>query len=371
MAEGVFNENQDFLIEARNIISEREEVDRSLSEKKAELKKLDKAVAQEDRSIQDEISSTISKRRSDLDARYNKQLTSLSNERKAVEAKKSKKKTQQMNENVKDSTKGLRKENSNYKDNLKYTLKENNVPSFCSSKLFYIMFMPSGISEILICLGIFAVGVALLPALISLIFRVTVFSDMAPYDLKLWTIIVAAACIILFILIYVLIYINVKVRNIDVLRQTREMMTRINLNNKNIESIKKSITSDLDESKYDLREFDSKIAEIDEKQEALNYDRKNDLANFDEKVKHEIQEEIESRRIPKLTEMQSNLAELQAAVKELQDKSDALSTDISRRYAVYLGEDMCRSDKLDKLIQIMEDGDASTVSEAVSVYKGK
>ena len=41
------------------------------------------------------------------------------------------------------------------------------------------------------------------------------------------------------------------------------------------------------------------------------------------------------------------------------------------KYAAILGEDLCRQDKLEDLIAIMQEGQANTVSEAIAVYKGQ
>ena len=44
---------------------------------------------------------------------------------------------------------------------------------------------------------------------------------------------------------------------------------------------------------------------------------------------------------------------------------------IANKYAAILGEDLCRQDKLEDLIAIMQEGQANTVSEAIAVYKGQ
>ena len=44
---------------------------------------------------------------------------------------------------------------------------------------------------------------------------------------------------------------------------------------------------------------------------------------------------------------------------------------IANKYAAILGEDLCRQDKLEDLIAIMQEGQADTVSEAIAVYKGQ
>lgn len=42
---------------------------------------------------------------------------------------------------------------------------------------------------------------------------------------------------------------------------------------------------------------------------------------------------------------------------------------ITNKYETYLGKDFCTEEKLSDLISIMEEGSASTVSEAIKVYK--
>ena len=58
-------------------------------------------------------------------------------------------------------------------------------------------------------------------------------------------------------------------------------------------------------------------------------------------------------------------AELEQTEKALQEKS----LEISRDYASHLGEDMMRVDRLEDLINIINAGQASNVSEAIAYYK--
>ena len=105
--------------------------------------------------------------------------------------------------------------------------KDNGVPSWCSSRFYYTMFMPKGIREHLnklLYIALFAIAV---PALVLLFLWHTAFSSFN-YDKKvLITIVIAAVWIVLFIVLYFNIYVRTKVRYYETIIEGRKYRNAI------------------------------------------------------------------------------------------------------------------------------------------------
>ena len=84
-----------------------------------------------------------------------------------------------------------------------------------------------------------------------------------------------------------------------------------------------------------------------------------------------ITEEINNRRLPALEAMKEEKTSLENEVAAEKKRFSDQTLLIANKYAAILGEDLCRQDKLEELIAIMQEGQADTVSEAISVYKGQ
>ena len=84
-----------------------------------------------------------------------------------------------------------------------------------------------------------------------------------------------------------------------------------------------------------------------------------------------ITEEINNRRLPALEALKEEKANLENEVAAEEKRFSDQTLLVANKYAAVLGEDLCRQDKLEELIAIMQEGQAETVSEAIRVYKGQ
>lgn len=370
MAENVFDEKVDYLIKVRDAVAERDNLKNQIDQMKQAAKKLGKSISSEERSIQDEISSTVRKRKQELEAGYDKHLEENRSRRKSIAAKKEKKKNQKMNARMEEETKHIKVKNRDLETDLKSLFKKNKVPSFCKSKFYYCMFMPSGIGEIIKMLLGFAVIYAGFPALLTILLRKFVLKG-TENQLMLYTVIIPAAWIIVFLIVYFLIYTKTKVRHLEVITEGRKIRDSIRANDKEAAAIKNSINKDKDESIYNLSSYDKKLKEIDAEADSINQEKKEALKTFEEETKAVIIDEINGRRLEGLNAMKQEKKELETQISQSEDEYSDKCLAITNQYAAYIGEEFCKKDKLDDLIAIMDEGTAATVSEAIAAYKGQ
>ena len=371
MAENVFNEGGDFLIRVRDAVVAKQSLEQQISDMNGEMKRMEKSISAEAKDIQDEISTTIKKRRNDVENEYDKQLSQIISKRKKVESEKEKKIDAAKASRIKDETKGIVSDSKDAEKELKKLFRQNKVPGFCRSKLFYVMFMPEGTVQKLMMVVGYAILFVGFPGLMALLIRKTAInhSTMSDGTKTFLTVLIVAGLVLLLAGAIFLIYVKVKVPHAIVLQQGRKYRRAVAENDKQIRSVKKSIEKDEDESRYDVGEFDQRIREITDEEENVREEMHNALKDFDEQTAENIRQEVEDRRNPKLNEMKENRNGLALQIEQAQSQLKETSLVISRDYASHIGDDMLRQDRLEDLIAIIQSGQANTVSEAISVFK--
>ncbi|MBQ8923489.1 MAG: hypothetical protein IJ053_01715 [Lachnospiraceae bacterium] len=369
--DNVFAEKQDYLVGVREEVKKRDAMAAELEKMRTYQKKLNKNIASEEKSITDEIASTIKKRKQEVSDTYDERLDDNRLRRKKVENKRGKKKNQQMNERIDEETKDIREENRNLEVEMKTLLKKNKVTSFCSSKLYYYMFMPKGADEILGMIISFIIWFIGIPSVVMLIFKKAVLSKKENINMAFWCVLIAAVVFIILLIIYFAVYSSTKLRHGDTLKEARAIRDRIKANNKHAEAIKNSISKDNDESQYNLASYDKKIEELDKEADKISDEKQDALKLFEQETKQIITDEINGRRLPELERMKAEKKELEEKITLGEKKYSEKVLQITNKYARYIGEDLCKEDKLSDLISLMEEGQADTVSEAINLYKGQ
>ena len=367
----VFNEKQDYLMSARDDVVKRDAMAAELEKMKAYQKRLSRNIAAEEKSIADEISSTIKKRKQEISDTYDGRLDDNRARKKKVANKRDKKKNQRMNERYQHETKHIRANNKELEVEMKTLLKKDKVPSFCSKGLFYIMFMAHGFGEIGAMLLSYLVYFAGIPATAMLIIKTLVISKKSGINQDFWCAFVIFIVIIIQLLLYFAVYNSTKVKHKETLSQTRSIRDKIKANKRQMNAIKTSISKDKDESSYNLDAYDEKLANLDEEADAIGNDKQEALKLFENETKQLIIDEINGRRLQTLEDMKAEKKELDDKIANGEKKYSDKVLQVTNQYASYLGEDLCREDKLADLISLMQDGQAGTVSEAISLYKGQ
>lgn len=371
MSENIFNEKADYLIKAKEEVVKRDEMAAELDKMKAYQKKLSKNIASEEKSIADEIAVTIKKRKQEISATYDGRLDDNRARKKKVENKRGKKKNQRMNARIEDETKHIRQNNRELEVELKTLLKKNKVPSYCSSKLYFLMFNPRGVAEIFgmfISMLIYLAGV---PALVAFLVNKFLLEDKKDINTAFWVVLTVAIVVVLQLVIYFAIFNATKVKHADVLKQARSIKDKMKANDKQADAIKHSINKDKDESAYNLDAYDEKLANLEDEADSISDEKKEALKVFEDETKQAIIDEINGRRLQTLEDMKAEKKALDEKITKGEKKYSEKVLQITNQYASFIGEDMCKEDKLNDLIAIMADEQAETVAEAINVYKGQ
>lgn len=371
MADSVFNENEQFLIEAREEVKTRDELGAEVNKLKTEFKKLSKNISQEEKSISDEITSTIKKRKKEIEDTYDDRIDDNRSKKKKVASKKDKKKNERVNERIEDETKHISQSTKELQTELKTLFKKDKVPGFCATKFYYSLFAPKGFDEILTLLISYVIYFAGIPAAVTFAMKMLVFDKNEKFaNIAFWCAVCAAVVLIALIGIFFLIWNFTKNKHKEAILEGRAILNSIKDNKHEADKIKSSISKDKDESQYNLEAFDEKLKTLDEEADAIAKEKQEAIKEFEKETKQIITDEINNRRLPNLEKMKNEKEELEDRLNDKEKEYSDKVVEISKKYASFIGEDLCKQDKLTDLIALMEDGQAATVSEAISLYKG-
>lgn len=326
--------------------------------------RLDKLIAGKEKDLSDETENTLKKRRSELTATYESQLSVLTARQKKIKAKKEKDKGLKVSERISEETAELREKNKALALEIKTKMKTEKTPKLCNTTLFYALFMPKSIGEILLFILSLLVVFLAIPFGIYLLFFAKKFSEIA----------LAIIYVIMILLVggaYLAVNNKIKEPHLDTIRSVRLLRNQYRRNVKNMLDIQKGIKNDADESAYGLEQYDDELTEVAAEISRVTEEEKQALNTFEAETAVQIKEEIKGRYAQELASLKATRADVCASQKEAEDKVKALSLMMSKQYEAYLGKDMLTVPKLDKLISRISAGEAADIGEALALENVK
>ena len=338
--ESIFNQNVDYLIQIRDEVSRCNQLEQYSKQLKDKQDKLQKAISQEEKSIHDEITTTVKKRKNEIEKTYDDQLDAGRKKIKKAQDEKSREKLERVGQRVDEETADVKEHTRQLKTEMVTLFKKNHVPSFCRSELYYILFMPKGIKEILVLIVFILIGLAGIPYGSYRLFSGVVFAGKKFAEAPYFMAIVIALTLLIVLGIYFLIFNLTKVRHRDVIAEGRKIRNQMVANDKNVQAIKNAINKDKDESRYELGEYDARIEKLQEELDVINGRRQGKV----EELKRQCEAAGEEQ------------GQTEAQIKES-------SLNIADRYAKYLGKNICKEETLNDIINIMQTEQIDTISE--------
>lgn len=369
--DNIFNQNVDFLIQAREEVVACNQMEQKQKQLQEREDKMQKAIAQEEKSIHDEINTTIKKRKAEIENTYDAQLDAGRKKLKKAQEQKNKEKSERVGQRVDEETADVKENSRQLKTEMRTLFKKNHVPAFCQTGFYYALFMPKGIKEILILLLMIVIGLAGIPFGIYELFARVILADKPIVQASYFMALVIALSLIVVLGIYFLIFNLTKVRHRDTIAEGRKIRNQMLANDKNIRAIKNAINKDKDESQYGLDAYDQKIQESQNEMDAIAEEKQAALTEFEQQTRNTIIDEINGRRQAKLDDMRQQAAAVEEERYDVEGKIKEAALAITNKYAKYLGKNICKEETLSDIINIMQTEQIDTISEGIAIYKGE
>jgi len=309
----------------------------------------------------DEVASTVRKRRNEIESTYDKQLDKLKSDIKKIRSKRDKRKHKKVSERMDAETFALREENHRLKLEAKAMAKQNHVPFYCNTKLYYALYYPGFFSDIVIIFFALLITLLIIPC--------GIYFYALPEEKIPYLVILYIATVLIFGGLYLLIWNRTKEKHGGTLKEIRKLRHEIAGNNKKIKSIKKGIKKDKDESVYGLEDFDDDIKRLDNEAAEIIRRKTEALLTFDNTTAQILTSEIRKKYDEKIAALEAENKEIAAKSEQTDKMVKALTLKIAGEYEPFIGKDLMTPDKIESLINIIKAGNASNISEAIQFFR--
>ncbi len=346
------NMPREYLEEALQLIDVLDSDKAALKASTDESSKLEGAYNTLKKNIANEKERTVSARRADVENSFDKQIKAKNNEIEAVEKKRGKAREEGVNNRVEAQTAGLKGEIASLKESLVNYCNLNKLPGLCKTRFFYSIYYPAGIGDWLRLIIVAAIMVAA-------IIGAHVYGDMKVF-------IGVIIAVIVIIAIYVSTGARIKSKHGEQLANCRSIIANIRKDEKAIVNITRNIRNDQSDAAYDLTSFDDDIAGKKQECENLMVNKLQALTSFDNETKQQLIAEIDTNyggKLKQAEEAWSNSKQQLNAVKaRISETENRLNTD----FVQYIGSKNMNHDAVSRMIELITNGDAITVSDAAA-----
>jgi hypothetical protein len=326
-----------------------------------EEEKLDKSIENMEKVVADEVQTTTRKRRQEIEDTFDKQTDKTHAQMKKIKEKRDKRKDRKISERIDAETAVLKIENNRLKLEAKTLLKQKRIPSLCNTKLYYALYSPRCFTDFLIIFAMIIVTLLLIPC--------GVYFFVLPEEKIVYLILTYVITVILLGFCYIMIGSRTKERHTEEILQVKRIRSNVRVNKKKIAVIKNNIKKDRDESAYGLQNFDEDLAKLEREAADISIQKKDALEAFDHTTSQIITAEIKGIYEDKLSTLKTEYDTTSAESKKAEEKIKALTIKIASEYEPFIGKDLMSLERMDALINIIQAGSATTISEAVAFYR--
>ena len=349
-----------FLEKAREAVSELSAAEESERQMEQDKKRLEREQEAEKKQMDDAVQATVKKRRQEISSSYDAELNKVQDLLKKARSKREKAKNQGMKERIAEETSELHAYNKELRARMKTRFRQEHVPGFCRSGLYYSLYFPRWAKDFLILLIFVAVIFVGLPWGIYMCL---------PQQKILFLVGIYAAVLLIPGGLYMAIGNHTKLHYMEVLKEGRQILDQIHANDRKIRVITSTIRKDRNESVYDLEKYDDEIARLQQELSDVASKKQDALNTFETVTKNILQDEIEHAYREKIQELQ---IQQDAVLKQLQETSHQLKIsrlNVSEQYGSHLGREFLEPSRIQELEELVRQGQASNVSEAIEIYK--
>ncbi|MCR5431899.1 MAG: hypothetical protein K6E95_05020 [Lachnospiraceae bacterium] len=355
----ILNGGAEVLREIRGSLLHLDTLKKTSTEQETLRQTYDKEMAAKQKAMDKEIETTVSKRVDELEQSFDSQIDKTRNRIKAEKSRRDKTKDEKVTQRIGAETADQHETIRSIKQEIKGTFTKDHIWRIFNTRYFFALFLPSSISDYLIIL----LTVIILAGLPLGIYWALGLEN-------IWILLAMYACeLVLFGASFFFIFKKVRNKHLTALREATSLREQIRDTKKSIKAKANSIRKDRDESVYGLESFDQSIGELETTLEGIVEQKKQALTSFENTTKQDIVNEIRVKYVDDIELLKKQSEESVRIQKETDDEISAITMDVSQNYEAYLGKENLKVSVIDSLIEIIDNGGALNISEALEAYK--
>lgn len=325
-----------------------------------EEKRLVKLIASKEKEIEEEIDRTVRKRREEIEATYDQEIVKEQKLIKKVEGSKNKDKSAQISDRIEMETAQLKETYDQMIGEVKGKFRQEKIPRLFNTKVFYALYLPTGIRDYLIIM------IAILFSL--LVVPCGIYFFILQDQKVIYLILIYFLTVLIFGGIYIFIETKVKEKHLTTLKDVQSIRTNMLKNKIKRNKIKKKILKDKNDSSYALEHYDKEIKRINLDIEDILVKKKEALSYFDKNTRLVITKEIQDGFKEELMDLNKELEVINERNKETSEKIKDLTLELVNDYEAYIGREFMSLEKINSLIELIKEEKLTSVSEAITAY---
>ena len=355
----ILNGGVEALSEIRGSLLHLDTLKKSSAEQAQTRQTLEKEISAKQKAMDKEIETTVSKRISELEDSFDSQIDKTKTRIKEEKARRGKTKDEKITERIGAETADQHEQIRSIKQEIKGTFTKDHIFRIFNTRYFFALFLPGCISDYLLILLTVIVLAGLPFGIYWLLGLENIWILIAMY----------AGELLLFGASFFFIFKKVRNKHLAALREATSLREEIKEIKKGIKAKAKGIRKDRDESGYGLESFDQSIGELETTLAGIVEQKKQALTSFESTTKPDIINEIRVKYVDDIEALKKQNEEAARVQKEADDEISAITMEISQNYEAYLGKENLKVPVIDSLIEIINNGSALNVSEALEAYK--
>lgn len=322
--------------------------------------RLEESLENEKRLMTDTIQKTVKNRREEIRSTYEKEISKIHALLKKARSRREKARSEGVKGRIQEETDVFHREIQDLKAQLKMMMRQNHVPGYCQSALYYRLYFPRHVMEYL------QLFVYILILFLAVPYGVYL---LIPERKTLHLVLIYIADILLFGGSYIALGNRTKLLYMETLREGRKIQDQILANRKRIRKITSGIRKDRNESLYNLEKYDDEIARLQQELTDMATKQKDALNAFETVTRNILADEIEHNHKAKLDQLQQEHQQTNEELRQITQQVKEKRLYVTEHYGTWLGREFMDSQRIAELCGIVQEGMASNVSEAITVYQ--
>ena len=348
--------SRNMLADALNVVDTLNSDREQLKQYNDTRRRLDKDLETLKKNIEKEKNDTVRNRRTDVEAGFDRQIRDIDSEISDINNRRQRARAEGVKARVENNTAGLREEIVSMKAQMKEYLKEKGAPSIFASRLYYTFFSPMNIWD-------WIIDIIIAAALVGAVIMAYVKRLPLPGFLSV------LGCVVAVIAIYVVIASKTKEKYHEEMMTCKNILKGIAEREKTIKAISKNIENDKDDTVYNLGEFDNELQQKNQLKTEVGTQKAEALSQFDNVTRNMILNEIDSKYAADISTLQGEIAQNADAVNTFTSRVTAGENRLNSEFVQYVGTRNLSHDRIEQMIGLIDSGEATSVSEAVSKLK--
>ena len=343
-----------FLEEARLAVIKEAELRKQEEELGVQEAERRQELMAEEQSLKDNIERTVQNRRKELSDNFDDEIARERDAVKRAQSKKERAKSIGKQERIASESAPLEDKRTEIKRTLRELFRKNGVPSIFRSKLYYALYWPQHFAEWMkILLFVAALFVAL------------------PCGIYFFALPERLRNIPALVLIYTAIGTRSKLRYLETLKEGRRMQNELTALARELKKLKKRIQRDKSDEPYALDSYDSEISAAEQRLEETQQKKQAAMQKFEAETSGIIAKELSGEAEPRITQKKSAYEETHSRLTEIGKERQAAALRLAEAYEPLLGKEFMSEEKIEALKNIMDNGTATNLAEAVEQYRNR